>query len=128
LGHNANANRIVERYSGTQSLGAPPEVLRWQVELHELGRDIKAELDTKMIAVRTLLRQYDLAAQRLNELIRIADQVDPSVARQPSETKCLPAIKQLRLSGWNDRQIAEALQLPVESVMKTGLERHESRS
>jgi len=28
--------------------GAPPEFLRWQVELHELGRNIAAELDSKI--------------------------------------------------------------------------------
>lgn len=34
---------------------APPEVLRWQVEMHETARDLKAELDSKMSALQALI-------------------------------------------------------------------------
>ncbi len=116
LGHNANAERRGEQFSGIQSLGAPPEVLKWQVELHDLGRELKAELDTKLIAVRTLTRQYEQAARRLSDLIRMAEQVSPPVSATLDYEKRLPVVKQLRLSGWNDRQIAEALEIPISSV------------
>ena len=34
---------------------APPELLRWQVEMHETARDLKAELDTKLAALQALI-------------------------------------------------------------------------
>lgn len=34
---------------------APPDLLRWQVELHETARDLKAELDSKLSAMQTLV-------------------------------------------------------------------------
>lgn len=76
MGHNANATGQPNTFTGTQSLGAPRDVLKWQVELHDLGRELKAELDSKMLAVRALTKQYDQAAQRLAELIRIAEEVN----------------------------------------------------
>jgi len=47
---------------------APPEVLRWQVEMHELARDLKAELDTKMQALQVLVQQARCEADRLEQL------------------------------------------------------------
>lgn len=38
---------------------APPETQRWLVEMHDLQRELKAELDTKIVVVQTLLRQAD---------------------------------------------------------------------
>jgi hypothetical protein len=35
--------------------GAPPELLRWQVEMHETARDLKAELDSKLAAMQALI-------------------------------------------------------------------------
>ncbi len=34
---------------------APPELLRWQVEMHETARDLKAELDSKLSALQALV-------------------------------------------------------------------------
>jgi len=34
---------------------APPELSRWQVEMHETARDLKAELDSKLSALQTLV-------------------------------------------------------------------------
>ena len=105
LGHNANALSRSARFTGTQSLGAPPEVLRWQVELHDLGRELKAELDSKMIAVRSMTTAYDQAARRLAELIRMAEQI-----QLPSDS---PLAEARRLSnlGWEQSKIATALSL-----------------
>lgn len=110
LGHNANATVSTQTFSGTQSLGAPREVLKWQVELHDLGRELKAELDTKMLAVQNLTRQYDQAANRLAEMIRLAEQ-----AQVPA-----PAIQKiariLSAEGWSVTRIAATLELPPATI------------
>ena len=95
LKHNANASTGHHVFSGTGSLGAPPDVLKWQVELHDLGRELKAELDSKLMAVRSMTLSYDQASQRLNEMIRVA---------------------QLSQQGWTDAKIAQALGLSQADV------------
>ena len=76
---NLNARLNRNNFSGTQSLGAPTEVLKWQVELHELARELKAELDSKLIAVRTMTKAYDQASERLLELIHRAEHLSPRI-------------------------------------------------
>lgn len=39
--------------------GAPPETQRWQAAMFDLQRELKAELDTRIIVVQTLLNQVD---------------------------------------------------------------------
>ena len=105
LGHNANATGYKNQFAGTASLGAPPDVLKWQVELHDLGRELKGELDSKMLAVRNLTRQYDVAANRLGALIKLAEQVQLS----PQS----PAALALRLAaeGWETSKIARTISM-----------------
>ncbi|GIW95694.1 MAG: hypothetical protein KatS3mg110_3743 [Pirellulaceae bacterium] len=50
-------------------LGAPQELVRWQVEMHEIARDAKAELDTKMRALQVLIRDACDCEARLRALI-----------------------------------------------------------
>ncbi len=71
-------------FRGVESVGAPKDVLKWQVELFDLSRQLHAELDTKMLVVQTLTRQCDQATKRLSEMIQIAEQVksDLSLAVQ----------------------------------------------
>ncbi|MBM4090022.1 MAG: hypothetical protein FJ276_11480, partial [Planctomycetes bacterium] len=47
----------------------PVEVLRWQVEMHDLGRNLKAELDTKMRVLQILIAQAKQEAERLEQLL-----------------------------------------------------------
>ncbi len=110
LGHNANAQSRSMPFTGTQSLGAPTEVLKWQVELHDLGRELKAELDSKLIAVRTLSNSYDQAARRLAELIRMAEQVEVSPTSPLAEARRLASL------GWEHAKIAKALELSENQV------------
>ncbi len=63
------------RTSAAQPLvDAPPELLRWQVEMHETARDLKGELDSKMVALQELIRQAELQAERLRATIEEAKQ------------------------------------------------------
>lgn len=106
----ANATGHSQVFSGTQSLGAPPDALRWQVELHDLGRELKGELDSKMLAVQKLSRSYDQAANRLSELIRLAEQA----------TACpntpYAKVHQLSQAGWSPPRISSSLGLPLSDV------------
>ena len=48
------------------------EVLRWQVEMHELARDLKGELDSKIRVFDALVRQAREERQKLEALLRDA--------------------------------------------------------
>lgn len=47
---------------------APPETQRWQAEMLDLQRELKAELDMKIAIVQTLIRQADEKIARLASL------------------------------------------------------------
>ena len=47
---------------------APPETQRWQVALFDLQRELKAELDTRIAVVQTLIRQVDQRIEHLETL------------------------------------------------------------
>lgn len=117
LGHNDNAQASVAPYTGTKSLGAPAEVLRWQVELHDLGRELKGELDSKLLAVRSMTNAYDQAARRLAEMIRLAEQVQLPAASPLAEARRLAAL------GWEPNKIAQALSMSEADIAQLlGLE------
>lgn len=61
---------------------APPEVLRWHVELHETARDLKAEIDTKLVALRVLTKQAREEADRLERLLAQVNSKQFTVDRQ----------------------------------------------
>ncbi|MEQ8791848.1 MAG: hypothetical protein RIC55_36665 [Pirellulaceae bacterium] len=50
-------------------MDAPPEILKWQVEMNETARDLKAELDTKIRIVQTLVGMAREESQRLEAAI-----------------------------------------------------------
>jgi hypothetical protein len=53
-GRAADSQADVPSRAGTPA-AAPPELTRWQVEMHETARDLKAELDSKLAALQTLV-------------------------------------------------------------------------
>ncbi len=48
---------------------APPDLIRWQVEMHDTARDLKAELDSKISALRAVTKMANEASQRLEAAI-----------------------------------------------------------
>ena len=67
-------------------LDAPPDVLRWEVQMHETARDLSAQLDSKMSALQALIAEADRAAARLE-----AAMAEPSDAPQrPDELRRQP--------------------------------------
>lgn len=51
---------------------APAATQRWQAAMFDLQRELKAELDTRIVVVQTLLRQVD---QRIEQLSRLESSV-----------------------------------------------------
>lgn len=58
-----------ETRSGAPLVGAPKDVARWQVEMHDLTRDLSAQLDSKMGALQHLIRQASEETERLERAI-----------------------------------------------------------
>ncbi|MHB0957710.1 MAG: hypothetical protein ACYC0X_18345 [Pirellulaceae bacterium] len=55
-------------------LSEPPvQVTQWQVEMHELARTLKAELDTKMRLLQLLIGQARVESERLEQLLAVGD-------------------------------------------------------
>jgi len=75
----AAANREVNREQPL--MDAPPEVLRWQVEMHETARDLKAELNSKMSALQVLIQMATEASDRLQATIDRAERLGISECR-----------------------------------------------
>ncbi len=87
--------KLEEARAATPLLDAPPELLRWQVDMHETARDLKAELDSKMGALQAIIRIANEASTRLQAVITRAEQLGISPC---AET--LAAIEEL--SSGND--------------------------
>jgi hypothetical protein len=54
--------------ASTAERGVPAEARQWQVELHELARTTRAELDTRLAALQQLLVEADRRIARLASL------------------------------------------------------------
>lgn len=113
LKHNANATATraghTGTFTGTNSLGAPTEVLKWQVELHDLGRELKGELDSKMLALQAMHRRCEQATQNLQHLLE-------RVESQSAQIAPIDRAKALASSGWPNSKIATALSLDPSDV------------
>lgn len=58
------ANRLIKELRENKEpsvplSGAPVETQRWQAAMFDLQRELKAELDTRIVIVQTLLKQVD---------------------------------------------------------------------
>lgn len=110
---------------------APAEVTRWQVEMHELAREMKGELDTKMAVLQLLIRQATDAAARLDEAVQRAERLglnrlaDPLAALE----NWTPGAEQDVAAGEPARHpqagqiyaLADAGQAPAAIARQTGL-------
>jgi hypothetical protein len=65
-----------EKNPTVKSTAMPVEMMRWEVEMHDTARELKAELDTKMVALQTLIRSAREEQQRLAKLIATARGVE----------------------------------------------------
>ena len=69
---------------------APVHILRWQVEMHDTARDLKAELDSKMRALQVLVRMADEQGERALEGLARARGSDPLRRRSSISQKSGP--------------------------------------
>lgn len=83
---------------------APPETQRWQVALFDLQRELKADLDTRIVVVQTLLQQVDQRIAHLESLNGGSSQL----AQQ--------SVSQLLQAGHSAQEIADQTQLPIGEV------------
>jgi len=96
---------------------APPEMLRWQVEMHETARELSGQLDSKMAALQALVAEADRAAARLEAALAEtpADQDHP-----PAASADFPETRQqictLADYGYPPAEIAARAGLPVGEV------------
>lgn len=64
-----------ETAGGERPSTAPAALGQWEVRMHELARDLSAQLDTKMILVDLLLRRAEEQTSRLEAAINRASEV-----------------------------------------------------
>lgn len=93
---------------------APIETQRWQAAMFDLQRELKAELDTRIVVVQTLLRQVDDRIQKLSRLESIK-----SGSPITAETANRDQIRELYRSGHSAHEIANATGMPIGDVELT---------
>lgn len=71
----ARRQKLDEARAATPLLDAPPELVRWQVDMHDTARDLKAELDSKMSSLQAIVRMASDASDRLETAIARAEQL-----------------------------------------------------
>jgi hypothetical protein len=71
----APRRKLDDARQATPLLDAPPELLRWQVEMHETARHLKAELDSKMSALQAIIRIANEESTRLEAAISRAERL-----------------------------------------------------
>ncbi len=63
---------------------APDAIVRWEVQMQELARDSKAEIDSKMVALAQLIHDADRAAKRLEDaMARIPPEARQGAGKEP---------------------------------------------
>jgi uncharacterized membrane-anchored protein YhcB (DUF1043 family) len=120
-------------------LDAPSTILRWQVEMQELGRELKAEIDTKMRLLEVLVRRSNEAAERLeaaashaerlgcvertpaaddDSIESLAEQaaIDRTATPSPTVPACSDQVYAMADSGNNAADIADYIGLPVGEI------------
>lgn len=93
---------------------APIETQRWQTAMFDLQRELKAELDTRIVVVQTLLRQVDDRIQKLSRL-----EAHASGSPITAETTMRQQVRELFRQGHSAKEISTATGLPIGDVELT---------
>jgi hypothetical protein len=67
---------ITKKEKPLQSVDAPAEALKWEIRLHDLGREITARIDRKLAALQALTRVAHEAAERLEIATQHAAEIE----------------------------------------------------
>ena len=112
---------------GTRShhLDAPDDVLRWEVEMHEIVRDFSAQIDSKASLLGNLIREADRAAARLEAALDSSG-ANTTSTDKPASQAPLPLetlddalreeIQMLSNYGYDRVEIARRLRVAREAV------------
>jgi hypothetical protein len=93
---------------------APPETQRWQVAMFDLQRELKAELDTRIVVVQTLLNQVDQRIARLSALD--SSSPSPLSTRTSISSEHQQMVRALLERGHTAKEIAVETGLPLGDV------------
>ena len=99
---------------------APVETQRWQVALFDLQRELKAELDTRIVIVQSLVRQLDERLEAIG-----ADRLPNNAVTEgqfPQLFELLQQVGALAASGNDLAEISHQTELPrgdVELILAT---------
>jgi len=75
-------NRLTRQHRGENpDTDSPPELLRWQVEMHDTARELKGELDSKLSALQALVLIARQESQRLELAIKSAEELETAPPR-----------------------------------------------
>jgi DNA-binding NarL/FixJ family response regulator len=75
-------NRLTRQRVGENAdTDSPPELLRWQVEMHETARELKGELDSKLAALQALVLMARQESQRLEAAIKTGEAMENAPPR-----------------------------------------------
>jgi hypothetical protein len=99
---------------------APEDLLRWQVEMHELARDVKGEIDAKLMALQSLMIIADEHAQRLESLLTRTEKVaGPQTAAAIGGREILSRIENARctLPPLDARALGKQLLNPAQAKL-----------
>lgn len=103
---------------------APDSLVRWEVQMHDLARDLKAEIDSKMIALGHLVRDADRAAERLEKALASApslsdptnEDTQPAQPRDAENAALREEVYTLADYGFSVHDIASRMGTPVGQV------------
>lgn len=117
----ANWSRPKSDTAQGHRLDAPHELRRWEVEMHELARDLNAQLDTKIGILQELVRQAAAQAERLEAAIAAAAPLERSGKAPAIEST--PIAKSARIDARVSRPGATAArrQTEIYSLADQGL-------
>jgi hypothetical protein len=106
---------------------APESIIRWEVQMQELARDLKAEIDSKMVALEHLIRDADRAAERLEKARattdahapladQAADNVSPTEWTDTENGRLRDEAYMLADYGFSAADIASRLNTPLGQI------------
>lgn len=93
---------------GAPLVDAPREVLHMQASMFDLQRELKAELESRIAVVQSLLRAADRKIERLESVQKMA--AVPSIQDQASE------VRRLAQDGQSSEEIARLTRLSLGDV------------
>lgn len=65
-------------------MDAPPEIIRWHIEMEETARELKAELDTRIAVLQRLVLDARAQADRLEAITERIDAPDEHATAPPA--------------------------------------------